>query len=203
MAALEQVTQMQQQGMRDEEIMKTLQEQGVSPKEIDDALNQSRVKNAVAGESDMAPQARDAYTPQTQEMEGEYQTPAPSSGGQEYYPQETGTNYAAATDTDTIIEISGQVFSEKIKKIQNQVEAVNEFKALAEIKIDNLEERLKRIESLIDKLQIEIINKVGSYGKDLKKTRKELDMVQNSFQKMVNPLASKPRKTTSRTRKKI
>jgi DNA-binding transcriptional MerR regulator len=192
MAALEQVTQMQQQGMPDEEIARTLQEQGVSPREIDDALNQSRVKSAVAGESDMAPQATDAYTPQTQEMEAGYQTPAP----------ETGANYAAATETDTIIEISEQVFSEKIKKIQNQVEAVNEFKSLAGIKIDNLEERLKRIESLIDKLQVEIIAKVGSYGKDLKKTRKELDMVQNSFQKMVNPLANKPRKTTSRTKRK-
>jgi DNA-binding transcriptional MerR regulator len=158
---------MQQQGIPEEQIVSSLQEQGVSPKEIEDALNQSKVKSAVAGESDEPPQGQSPYSPQTQEMEEEY---APQSGDagmqQDYYAQDQGGYAPATNDADTIIEISEQVFSEKIKAIMQQIEALNEFKALSQVKIDNLEERLKRIESIIDRMQVEIVNKVGNYGRE-------------------------------------
>jgi DNA anti-recombination protein RmuC len=55
-------------------------------------------------------------------------------------------------------------------------------------------ERLKRIESTIDKLQLAILDKVGSYGKTLDSVKKEMSMMQDSFGKIVNKVADKTEK---------
>jgi len=111
---------------------------------------------------------------------------------QEYYPQqEEGYSTSGISDTDTIIEITEQVFFEKIKTIQKQVEDLNEFKVLAQTKIDNISDRLKRIELNIDRLQAEILEKVGSYGRGLEGIKKEMGMMQQSFGKVVKTVVDK------------
>ena len=202
MGILEQITQMKNQRIPDEEIVSKLQEQGVSPREINDALNQSQIKNAVYEEETMPGQPptpeeqnkgdylpqnqempelprtnQETYSPQTQEYSPEQGNYSQDNYG---YPQETGV------DSNTMIEISEQVFSEKIKKIQKQVEILNEFKTLGMTKIDNTSDRLKRIETTIDKLQIAILEKIGSYGENIEGIKKEMSMMQDSFGKVVN-----------------
>jgi hypothetical protein len=129
---------------------------------------------------------------------------------QNYYPQE---NYSyqesyppqeaayapegygdAGEDTNALIEISEQVFSDKIKKVQETIEILSEFKALTDAKVDTMEQRLKRIESTIDQLQISILDKVGSYGQNLSSIKKEMNMMQDSFGKIINPFLDKKRK---------
>jgi transcriptional regulator len=187
MGTLEQVMQMKNQGMSDEEIAGTLQQQGISPKEITDAMNQAQIKNAVYAEDQgyeapspvAAAGAEEApYTPQTQEMAGQGQY-MPEQG---YY-QEQYAAPAAGIDSDTIIEIANQVFSEKIKKSEKTIDEFNEFKALAQVKIDSIDDRLKRIEKIIDTIQIKILEKIGSYGEELSSTKKEMSMMQESFRK--------------------
>jgi len=51
MGVFDQVTSMQQDGINDSEIIRSLQEQGISPKEIQDALSQSQIKQAISEES--------------------------------------------------------------------------------------------------------------------------------------------------------
>ena len=58
-------------------------------------------------------------------------------------------------------------------------------------KIDNISDRLKRIESNIDTLQAEILERVGSYGRGIEGVKKEMSMMQESFGKIVNNLADK------------
>jgi hypothetical protein len=222
MGILEDITNMQNQGMQEREISKKLQEKGASPKAIEDGFNQLRIKKAVSaessGEEGMEPsimngnpkyetaQTPSLYVPKTQEIEHdseefyspqpqtpqfneEVQTPTYGNYSQEgYAPQEGyeeqgtgGTTY----DTDTIIEITEQVFSEKIKKEQKQIEILNEFATLAEGRIGNDHERIKRIEDIIDKLQIAILEKIGSYGRNLDSIKNEMGMMQESFEKMV------------------
>ena len=121
---------------------------------------------------------------------------------EEYYPQEAPQGSyedyneyegGGGTSTDTLMEIAEQVFTEKIKKTQKKVEELNELKSIAQIKIDNLTDRVKRMEKIIDKLQLEILNKVGSYGGDLSSIKKEMSMMQDSFGKMVsNPVNIHP-----------
>ncbi len=50
MAVLEQVTQMKQKGIPEYQIITSLREQGVSPKEINEALSQSNIKNEVTSQ---------------------------------------------------------------------------------------------------------------------------------------------------------
>ena len=85
------------------------------------------------------------------------------------------------------MEIADQIFSEKIKKIQKQLDATSEAAIVLQTKTENISERLKKIESIIDKLQIAILEKVGSYGQNLESIKKEMSMMQDSFSKMVSP----------------
>ena len=201
MGALEQISQLRNQGIPDENIMKTLQESGFSPKEINDGFNQAQIKNAVSdgeppgnippspemAQQQMPPQ-EDIYAPNPQiPEEQDIYYPQPQGGGEvqgqeDYYQQ-------GEFDTSTIIEIAEQVFSEKIQPLQKKVEEVAEFKVLTESKIDNLLERIKNMERIIDNLQISILKKVGSYGGNLESIKNEMSMMQNSFRKMVNPVA--------------
>ena len=191
MGVLDQVRQMRNQGMGDEDIVRRLQEQGIPPKAISDALSQEQIKNAVADEysppQDVPYSGGYPQNPATQEMNQNY-------GQQEYYPQqgyEESYQPGGGTDTSTIIEVAEQVFAEKTQKMQKQLKEVSEFKVLAESKLDSISERLKRIENMMDKLQIEILERVGSFGKNLDSARKEMDMMQNSFAKVVPSLAEK------------
>lgn len=227
MGILDDINNMKNQGMQDKEILKKLQEKGASPKAIEDAFNQMRIKKAVSAESSgedgmersimngKPKQIPSLYVPKTQEINhdseelyvpppiqspkpNEAQFPQPNEEIQapayenynqeeEYVPQEgyVEPGSEGAYDTDTIIEVSEQVFSEKIKKEQKQIETLNEFATLAEARISNDYERIKRIEEIIDKLQIAILEKIGSYGKNLDSIKNEMGMMQESFEKMV------------------
>ena len=121
----------------------------------------------------------------TIEQESPQEYSQPQSPEYDYnYSQENGT----ASDTDTMIEVSEQVFDEKISETLNQLESINKFKGITETKVDSFENRLRKIESMMDKLQIAILEKVGSYGENLESIKKEMGMMQDSFGKMVNPI---------------
>ena len=152
------------------------------------------------GEEEYIPQPQTEYSPQQYAPQQQY----PAYQQQEYMPQEytqqeyipqEGYEYqpstTGVTDTDSIIEISEQVFADKMKGVLKHLESLNEFKTLSSIKIDNISERLKRIELSIDRLQIAILEKIGSYGRGIDTLKKEMDMVQNSFSKVVNTVAEK------------
>jgi len=126
-----------------------------------------------AGNSQMAPMVNDYSAPQ-----------AGASSGEEYYQEDYG-GYGGG-DTDTIIEVAEQVFSEKSKKMKKQLSESNEFKTLATSKIEDISNRLKRIESSMDKLQYAILDKVGEYGNGLNSIKKEMSMMQDSFKKVVS-----------------
>lgn len=214
MAVLEQVMQLKNQGMGDNQIINELQQKGISPNEINTALSQAEIKNAVTGDS-IPPSPNQSYSqqPTTQEIQEYPPQEGQGYGGQEnyapqeeYYPQgEYNQGYApqeGGFDSSTIMEIAEQVFSEKTKKIEDQLEELNEFKTLTKTKVDNIDGRLKKIETMIDKLQITILEKVGSYGQNLGEIKKEISMMQDSFGKMINNVADKNSKPIN-SKKKI
>lgn len=200
MAVLEQVLNMKRQGIPDEQIISELKQSGISPKEINDALKQAQIKNAVTdygdemqpsmmaqGEVPTPNQPSQTYQP------GNYESAQQAIPQQEYQPQEqqyyapgVAAEYSAEMDTDTIIEVADQIVSEKTKKIQEQLENTSEIAALLKTKTENISERLKKIETIIDNLQIAILEKVGSYGQNLENIKKEMSMMQDSFSKMVS-----------------
>lgn len=134
-------------------------------------------------------------------------TAAPIAGD-EYYPQDQqydnyeGYGYDAAPNTDTSIEIAEQVFAEKIKKFQEQMSDLVEFKSLFETKVENIGERLKRIEKMFDQMQVSVIEKVGTYGRGLENLKKEIGMVEDSFSKIVGDIKHKTHSKHSKPSKK-
>lgn len=179
MGIIEEIGQMQEQGYQDNQILTTLQERGYTPKQINDAVNQIQVKSAVTGEAQQQAYSQDQYQQQNASAQNYDQ------GGydQQYYQQ--------GSSSDTLIEIAEQVFNEKIGKVQENIEKLNQFQTIAQGKIDTISESLRKIESTIDQLQIEILKKVSSYGNSIEGIKDEMGMMQNSFQKMVAKKASR------------
>lgn len=208
MGILEDIAKMRNRGVSDNDIVKNLQDQGISPKAINDALNQADIKKAVYEENQdqpneqeeiISPQSyQDGYgkTQDISEADSDSYYPQPQEQGHEgYQPTQESYNYQnTGLDTSTIIEISEQVFIEKIQKIQNKVEEISDFKTLSESKLDLLSERMKKIESVIDKLQIAILEKVGNYGSGIESIRKEMSMMQDSFGKIAESVSEKGRR---------
>ncbi len=249
MTILEEVTKLRNQGFGNSEIKEKLRQNGIPPKQINDSLDQLKIKDIISkpGEDINQPQIphpkipelpitpteenqqvesneqyyspqppieeqynrppqnqeESAYPPQEQ---GGYYSPQPSAEKQYNYPPQnqdesayspeqydSGYNY----DSNSIIDLSEQVFAEKIKDFQKELNASKEFRTIAQIKIENISERLKKIEGTIDKLQLSILHKIGSYGENLENIKKEMSMIENSFKKMTGNIADKISKKTS------
>jgi len=78
MGLLEQVTKLKSQGIPEDQIIRILQEQGISPKQVNDALNQSQIKNAVSDEGFYKPNM-DGMQPSIMEINPEFQPPRPEN----------------------------------------------------------------------------------------------------------------------------
>jgi len=182
MTILEEVLNMRVQGMSDSQVYENLKDRGASPKDINNALNQAQIKQVISGEQ---PQN---YMDPTQYPDAPMQEQPQYADSQQVaqYPQQQG--YAT---TDNTVEIAEQVFDEKISKFQRETTTLQEFKAIAEVKIENIDNRLKRIEEILNMLQSAVLEKVGSYGNTLESIRKEMSMMQDSFSKTLPSLRKK------------
>lgn len=213
MTTLEKVSEYKKQGMSEAEITTKLQDEGISPMEIKDAINQAGIKEAVTApqsqeksQETMMPSmmeektqqnyapvpeqdlSQTEYTPTQQQSFNQQSAYSMQQPQEEYYeeqyPQEEYTDVYQSS-SDTMIEISEQVFSEKIKKIEKQMKEISEFKTIYKTKIDDINDRLKRIEVQFDKMQLSILEKVGEYGKNLNSIQKEMNMIEDSFSKVM------------------
>ncbi len=128
---------------------------------------------------------------------------APQSQGeqQEYFPQydqnaqqsaggydsgQQGYDYtSAALSSDTITEISEQIVSEKMSDIRKKMEKLISMKTELEAKTESIEERLKRIEKIIDTLQSSVLRKVGDYVTNVEDIKRELVETQKTMGKVL------------------
>lgn len=92
-------------------------------------------------------------------------------------------------DTSIITEIAEQIINEKMQKTEKQIAEMTKFKIETQGKINNIDSRLKRIEMMIDKLQISILGEIGSYGENIADLKQEMQATQESFSKILNPLS--------------
>lgn len=229
MTVFERVNELKKEGASEGDIITKLKAEGISPMEINDALNQAKIKDAIEEKSPtegMQPSMMDeenkpsapAPIPEEENMNQaqapesmpqEYSPPVQEGGGEQYNPQPIGyeqpleeePNYYPAEEgyggeegyenyspgysgTDTMIEIAEQVFSEKMKELSKNLNSLIEFKTIYTSKIDDIHERLRRMEHQFDKMQIAILDKVGSFGKNIDSLKKEVNMVEDSFSKM-------------------
>lgn len=206
MTVLDDVKKMQQQGKTDEEIIRALRDEGVSYKDISEALNQSEIKTAVEQPSENDEQYPQALPPEGQQTYGDpqgYEVQQPYDNTQYQDQQQPQYDYSQQNASmDTISEVAEQIIDEKMEKFRTQIEKMRSADKTAETKIEVIEERLKRIEKIIDNLQISVLRKVGDYLTNVDDIKKELIETQKSFSKVVPELAKAEAKAKKTTRKK-
>ena len=112
----------------------------------------------------------------------DYYTQTPQAySGEEYYQQ-------PSFNTETITEITEQVISEKFREYNKRTGDIVSFKNTIQDKVDDINTRLKRIESTIDKLQQAIIQKIGEFGENTQIIKKDLESLHDTTSKLMNPL---------------
>jgi len=214
MGITDDVKRMRDEGLSDNEILNNLINRGFSQKQISDALSQAKIKEAVNAPPALGPRETrpvDAEELVPSMMMQESEAPMPGSAQEAYAYPEYGTAappvYQAETDatqaqvvypaytayqpqqqalsTDTITEISEQVVLEKLSPLRVQIEKVLDLKTTLDSRIEFLDERLKRIETIIDRLQLSILQKVGEYATGMEDVKKELIETQKSFKALL------------------
>ena len=234
MTTLDQVKQLRSQGMNDSQIAQQLKEQGINPLEVSQTIEQAKIKAAISPEQAAPPQQTkrtqqyaeqptQGLTPDMQPSITEAQQPMPTNQGiqpqeqqqqapseqeyyqegQEYYPEYQ--QYQTESGIDTSTEIAEQITDEKIAKLKKEIGNITTLRTTTERNFQNLSERLKRIEDIIDRLQATILGKIGSYGQSVSDIKKEMSLMQNSFSKAlpnyIKPIVKKTPKVKTESKK--
>jgi hypothetical protein len=148
----------------------------MQPSILDQSQNDSQPQEMETLPPIQEPQTypQDAYALDEQQN---YQEPQDLDPGYNYdYPQPSG-----GISSDTIAEIAEQIISEKLSGLRNQIENSLDTRTTAETKLSSLSERLERIEKIIDRLQLSILQKIGQYTTSVSDLKKELSETQKTF----------------------
>ena len=97
----------------------------------------------------------------------------------EYQPYQEGMS------SDVIKEISEQVVEERLNVLKDKMEEAIKFKIPAETKLKNIDERMRNVEQVLDKLQLAILSRIGEYVGDVKDIKHELEETQKSFKSLL------------------
>lgn len=210
MTTLEEVKHMQQQGFGDEQIIQNLRDRGIDYKDIADALAQSRIKAAVeqpdtdpssiypggaptpSGEEGMQPsimsQQPEDITPPTPgsgyASMNQYNVQQPQEySAAQYQEGAYSGGYSASPDLTT--EIAEQVVTEKLTELRKHLEKIADMKTTVEARIEYIDERLKRMEKMMDTLQTSVLRKVGDYVTNVEDIKREMIETQKTFAKIL------------------
>jgi len=218
MTTLERVIKMQGDGLTDNQIATQLRNEGISPMEINNSINQAKIKSAVSEPEDhMSSGMQQSMMDSQEQADNQYQQAPPpevyppqsapesesygqqdyysSQGGQDGYytqtPQAYSQDYYApqsGVDTETISEIAEQVATEKLNEFKKKTGDLVSFKNNIQDKVNDIDDRLKRIETTIDKLQQAIIGKIGEFGENNAMIHKDLENLHGTVSSLMNPL---------------
>lgn len=196
MAISDEIRNMQAEGKSDQEIILALQQEGYGVKESSDAIAQTKIKDAIsASGQDENTQIIGSYNAQGMQQSMITEQPAiqevPQEGQEQQYPyQQYEQQYqaygSATSDADSISDIAEQVVAEKLASLRKQLENAVSLKSTTEAKIAAIDERVKRLEKVIDRLQLSILQKVGEYMQNVEDIKKEMTETQKSFKSLLN-----------------
>jgi len=192
MALLERISIMKKEGKSSQEIIKTLGEEGISPRQINEALSQSDIKSAVSAEENMQPsimQTAEQTTvgmPSSSEANQEISVPAApryaQEEGQQNYPQSTGQ------EQYTTPEYSPQDYTQGYDSSQNSnqgyVSPSVDIETIRDIANQIIEEsmgKLKEQLSSTGKMKTEINAEIQEIDSRLKKVEDIIQQLQFSI----------------------
>ncbi len=222
---IDEVLRMMQGKIGDADIIRKLTDEGYSPVQISDALNQAKIKSEIAPEG-LTPSimTRQPSPPQMQISRPPVTVPRPTAVPPQVQPQPQRPQQSVEeqafpnpyaypsyptyqqpetqqqkADTEAIEEIAEEIVNEKWLEVKNKISDVVDWKTYAERRIDSLDERLKRIELSLDRLQAALLSKVQEYGRDVKNLGSEMGSLENAFGKILNPLVENVKELRSIT----
>jgi len=99
-------------------------------------------------------------------------------------------------------EIAEGVVAEKTQEMKTALSKISQKQNILDNALVSIDERLKRIEKIIDKLEIQIIGKISDYGKNMQDINKEMKTMQSSFSKIINPIIDNKKGIKSTSPKK-
>jgi len=188
MALSDDVIEMQK-SMSEEEIIRKLIEKGYTPVQILESFNRLKLK----------PADKEGLKPSIMQQEivpAPSPVPAPEAEAAPeavaYYPYVYPTaqvqQQQQRIDTETIEEISEEIINEKWSEFKTKIGDIAEWKLYMEGRTKGIDDRLKRLELSIDKLQAALLGKVQEYGQNIKDLGAEVQSLESAFSKVLDPL---------------
>ncbi len=198
MPLIEKISQMQKQGLTSEQIIQRLKEEGTSPREIDEALNQSQVKSAVSSNMPNAKMEPSVMTaPQTTPQAALPQAPYPSQQfqtgpppyPQEPLPQQVPQEPVTQPLTQEISEYPQESYGYESYYPEYQYPLQQmDTEIIAEISEQVVAERLEKIQKQLSetvKLKTEIGGKVKDIDERLKRIELTIHTLQTAILKKI------------------
>lgn len=182
MSVIEDIQRLRGEGRSDDEIAMVLQQQGIPPQLIYDAMSQSTIKDAVNSEPQQEYSQNEMQPSISQEQQPQYAPYDQQGGGYAQQSQEYGQYSQQALSAETIAEIAEQTITEKLSFLRTDLEKILSFKNSMDAKVEMLDERIKRIEKIIDRLQLSILQKVGEYLTNTNDLKNELIETQKTVE---------------------
>lgn len=191
MAVLDRITEMKKRGLSTGQILQTLKEQGISPREINEALSQYEIKSEVAGDVEDFPAQNpepELETPAVKNIVGSedfggmqpsissetaqttQQIPAPEY--QEYTPEQPSSQYQEYG------EYQPYGYQEYLPPQSTDIETIND---LASGIIEEKTKHIKKELSALSKSKNEVEEKINNLDKRLTKIENILENLQNSI----------------------
>ncbi len=181
--------------------------EGLSPSIMDNPPQQAEVPKPmsyVPKPMSMAPGMQGRPQGYPQEMPQEQQQPMEMPMTQEVTPEMPQTDYSTypyqypmtyeqqsqpshKIDAEAMEEIAEEIISEKWLEIKNKISDVVEWKSYAEKRIESIDDRIKRMELSLDRLQSALLAKVQEYGRDIKDLGAEMAGLEGAFGKILTP----------------
>ena len=179
------------QNMSDDNIIKTLAEKGYTPVEIVDAFNQAKLKQSVpANQLGLMPSImQQQETPVPSPMQVQPQAAPEAAAYYPYvYPTAEQPQMQSKIGTENIEEITEEIINEKWSEFKTKIGDIAEWKLYMEGRSKSMDDRLKRIEMSLDKLQAALLGKVQEYGQNVRDLGAEIGSLEMAFSKVLDPL---------------
>ena len=213
------ILEMQKSGLNDAEIIERLREQGYTDRDINDAINQAKVKQTIKTEEFQEP-ARQApalaplpnpeqnvATPITGQRGEFVPTPSPTPASQpttttapemqyeyeqpSYEGYEGYGDYGTAATTEAFEEIAESIIEERWRAFMEKVGDLQAWKERTEKEISRIEKRIEKIDDALTSIHTALLTKVDEYGKGVRNLGTDVKAMEKAFSQVLQPMMKK------------
>jgi len=209
---VDKVIELARQGYTDSQIIKKLKQDGFSPKQINDAFNQAKIKlelNKTVAAPEPEMQSTEEQTTEGQEQGQDSsqegygaQAPEPSQNyvqeeqTAEAYPYQYPSYPSVNTNAEDVEELVQEVVDEKWQEFRKKTGNVEEVKDKVERAVTSFNRRLERAENSLNKLGQAASEKFKQHDQEIKMVKAEMIALRATIQKIMSPLMSHVKKQT-------